>query len=498
MDIIAAYREVGTYRGAADICGTTHKTVKRVITKAEAGETPSRPLPVPVHNYDNVTELVAARVEASQGRISAKRLLPIAVTAGYAGSPRNFRRLVAARKALWRRDNHRGRRPAVWSPGEYLVIDWATVGGGLHLFCAVLAWSRWRFVAFATDEKATTTLALIAQALAAAGGVPAKVLADRMACLKGGVVANVVVPTPDYVRFAAHHGFAPDFCHANDPQSKGIVENLVGYAQRDLTVPLLTEADLAGRPVDAHSANTAAAAWCAEVNATLHSEISAVPTERLVTERAVLHSLPSLRLDIGPAPVTRTVDRLSCVRFASARYSVPTRLIGVKVHLLQQAGRLLVVEPRTGEVVADHPLTAPGEVSVLDVHYDGPRPAPSRGPRPKTPTERTFCGLGPDAEAFLIGAAAVGNTRLGAELDVLLALGAAHGHDLLTGALRRAVAFKRFRAEDVRSILAAGVGTAHPRPAGDALVIDLPTGPGRSLADYSLDRLNRTDQTVTR
>jgi len=27
------------------------------------------------------------------------------------------------------------------------------------------------------------------------GGVPGKVLADRMGCLKGGVVANVVVPT---------------------------------------------------------------------------------------------------------------------------------------------------------------------------------------------------------------------------------------------------------------------------------------------------------------
>ena len=30
MDIIAAYREVGSYRGAAAICGTTPKTVKRV------------------------------------------------------------------------------------------------------------------------------------------------------------------------------------------------------------------------------------------------------------------------------------------------------------------------------------------------------------------------------------------------------------------------------------------------------------------------------------
>ena len=271
----------------------------------------------------------------------------------------------------------------MWAPGEYLVIDWATVGGGLHLFCAVLAWSRWRFVAFAADERATTTLALIAEALAAAGGVPGKVLADRMACLKGGVVANVVVPTPDYVRLASHYGFAPDFCHAQDPESKGIVENLVGYAQRDLVVPLLTEAGVDGRPVSVHEANTAAARWCAEVNAAVHSEISAVPDTRLLTEREVLRPLPSLRLEIGPPPVTRKVDRLSCVRFASARYSVPTRLIGTTVRLVQNGGRLLIAEP-TGEVVADHPLTAPGEASVLDAHYAGPRPAPSRGPRPKT------------------------------------------------------------------------------------------------------------------
>lgn len=75
------------------------------------------------HNYDTVAELVAARVAKSHAGISAKRLLPIARTAGYDGSDRNFRRLVADAKRLWRSENHRGRRPAVWAPGEYLVID---------------------------------------------------------------------------------------------------------------------------------------------------------------------------------------------------------------------------------------------------------------------------------------------------------------------------------------------------------------------------------------
>ena len=62
------------------------------------------------------------------------------------------------------------------------------------------------------------------------------VLADRMGCLRSGVVANVVVPTPDYVRFATHFGFRPDFCEAADPESKGMVEHLVGYAKRYLMV----------------------------------------------------------------------------------------------------------------------------------------------------------------------------------------------------------------------------------------------------------------------
>jgi transposase len=479
MDIISAYREAGTYRGAAAISGTTPKTVRRVIARHEAGSgTPPRSLRE--HNYDVVAGLVAERVDKSSARISAKRLLPAARAAGYSGSPRNFRRLVAAQKQLWRRDHHRGRRPAVWSPGEYLVIDWGAEGG-LHVFCAVLAWSRVRFVRFAGDERSETTLAMLAECFEVLGGVPVKVLADRMACLKGGVVANVVVPAPEYLRFAAHYGFKPDFCEANDPESKGIAENLVGYAKSDLMVP---QAPFAGYT----AANEAAAAWCAEVNSAVHSEICAVPAERLVIERELLAPLPSLRASTG-RHVLRKVDRLACVRFGSARYSVPVRLIGTQVGIRAGDGRLLVIITGTGQVAAEHILVAPGEASVLDEHYGGPRPAPRRAVRPRTAAEKAFCAFGPVAEAFITGAAAAGNTRLGPELAELNTLRAAHGDDAFGAALARAVAFSRWRAADVRSILAAGPGTADPRTAGDALVLELPVVPVRPLSHYALGGL---------
>ena len=480
MDIISAYREAGTYRGAAAISGTTHKTVRRVIARHEAVTMPGRAMRG--HNYDGVAELVAVRVEKTAGRISAKRLLPAAQAAGYAGSARNFRRLVAQCKQAWRSEHHRGRRPAVWSPGEHLVIDWGSEGG-LHVFCAVLAWSRVRFVRFAADERSETTLAMLAECFEVLGGVPGKVLADRMGCLKGGVVANVVVPTAEYIRFASHYGFRPDFCEAADPESKGIVENLVGFAKADLMVPQAPFGDLT-------AANAAARAWCAEVNGVVHSEICAVPAERMLTERELLGPLPSLRASIGKM-TTRKVDRLSCVRFASARYSVPMRLIGAEVRLRTDDGRLLVIMSGTGQVVAEHTLVAPGEASVRDEHYGGPRPdTPRRAVRPKTPAEKEFCALGAVAEAFITGAAAAGSTRLGADLAELNTLRAAHGDQEFLAALDRAVAFCRWRPADVRSILAAGAGVPGPRvPAGDALILDLPAVPVRPLADYAIGAL---------
>lgn len=65
-------------------------------------------------------------------------------------------------------------------PGEHLVIDWCTEGGW-HIFCAVLPWSRWRFVRFARDQRAETTMGLLAECFKEMGGVSAVVLADRMA-----------------------------------------------------------------------------------------------------------------------------------------------------------------------------------------------------------------------------------------------------------------------------------------------------------------------------
>ena len=67
-------------------------------------------------------DAIAEKVRATDGRITAERLLPAARAAGYEGSARNFRRAVAEAKATWRRQR-RTCRPWVPAPGEHLVID---------------------------------------------------------------------------------------------------------------------------------------------------------------------------------------------------------------------------------------------------------------------------------------------------------------------------------------------------------------------------------------
>ena len=115
--------------------------------------------------------------------------------------------------------------------------------------------------------------------------------------------------------------------------------------------------------------------------------------------------LPSLRAEIGKV-VTRKVDRLSCVRFGSARYSVPTDRSVADVELRVEDG----VHRRrcTGGSSPSTSSSPPGRPRspTTTTAARGPRHAGRCGRRP--PTEKAFCALGPVAEAFIKGAAARG------------------------------------------------------------------------------------------
>ena len=94
-----------------------------------------------------------------------------------------------------------------------------------------------------------------------------------------------------------------------------------------------------------------------------HSEIAAVPAERLAEERRLLGVLPSLRLRIARAGVPQGRPAvLRAVRLGP--------LLGAdlrdrhQVEILTDDGRVPILTPVTGEILAEHRLVAPGEASV--------------------------------------------------------------------------------------------------------------------------------------
>ena len=320
VNIIDAYHETGSYRAAALMCGVTHKTARRAVERQQAGGPwvrRSRPV---TRNTDPVLSVLAKKVKDTDG----PHLGQAAAAFGAGGRLHGLGSQPAPGGG-----QDQDRAPAEAAPLSTLGSDPGSApghrldpGSGDAIFCAVLAWSRYRFVRFAANETRETTLALLAECFEELGAVPAVVLSDRMSCLKKGVVANVVVPHPEYVRFAAHFGFRPDFCESADPESKGVVEHLAGYVQVDLVVP----GEGFGGKLEL--ANRQARVWGLEVNGRVHSEI-------------------------------HKVDRLQTIRFGSARYS-PFTISTTAVQLGRRRGALRVRTETERTFLALGPPAPPG------------------------------------------------------------------------------------------------------------------------------------------
>lgn len=489
VEIVALYEELGSYRAVAGLVGCDHKTVKRYVELAgEAGQL--APVVRRCSVTDDFAELIADQVERSRGRVTARRLLRVLRAAGYEGSERSLRRAVAEAKQAYRERRAReGRvyRPWISAPGDWLLCDWGAAGRvptpagprPLSFFTSVLGYSRHRQLTFSCSERFGALAIGLASNLEQIGGVPGQVLFDNPKTVTAADVAGAAVLNPDMVRLASHYRFRPQTAIPGDPESKGKVEAVVRFTKSDL-IPYEGFSSL-------DEANETARAWCQEVNARPHSETKRPPVELLEVERPLLRALPSSRPAVACGE-ERKVDRLATIRFASARYSVPHRLVGKSVNVTTSDRDLVVLFE--GVPVAHHPLLAPGECSVIDAHYPTPPPSGARPLRPRTDAERAFLALGAEAEDYLRAAAAKGTARLHERIGEALALAASRGEPAARAALERATQFGRFGFRDLDSIADTIAATPPERSAAAAPLegLGLPVVPARSIQAYRRDQ----------
>ena len=199
MEIFEAFDLTGTAWSAAQLTGCDAKTVTRYVAVRDAGGDPLARAARP-RLIDGFMPKIEELVDRSKGKIRADVAHRKITAMGYRGSERSTRRAVAEVKAAWRAGRRRRYRPWVPEPGMWLQWDWGdgpqVRGRKTQLFCAWLAWSRFRVVIPAWDQQLGTLTWCLDQALRAAGGAPTYLLTD-----------NPRTVTMDHV--AGHPGAAP-------------------------------------------------------------------------------------------------------------------------------------------------------------------------------------------------------------------------------------------------------------------------------------------------
>jgi transposase len=466
VDILEAYDLTGSYRAAAELAGCDHHTVARYVKLRESGQSPESR----VHRARPIDEFlgkIEELVSRSGGRVRADVVHRRITAMGFVGGERTTRRAVAEVKARYQAGRRRVFRPWIAEPGLWLQFDWGEgprVGGRrTWLWCAWLAWSRFRVVIAVFDKTLPTVVSCLDTTLRRIGGVPAYALTDNEKTVTVEHIADVAVRNPEVVQVARHYGMSIRTCVPADPQSKGGSENTVKIAKADL-VP--TDANLLPEYRTFAELEAACRQFTEEVNARVHRETRRRPVDALAEERHRLHPLPGKPFTVAFG-TTRRVNWDATISVDGVRYSVPHHLVDTRVWARFHGDELIVttVDGDGPTEVARHPRSTPGRPSIVDAHYparanrDG-----DRTPRAHTAEEAAFLALGPGAAAWLVEAAAAGTRRVRRKMTEAVALAKLHGVARVDQALGTAAIAGRFADNDVIRILAHQAGHAGGEP----------------------------------
>ncbi len=460
MEIFASYDLTRCAWSAAQLVGCDPKTVQRYVDLRDAGLDPFRRTRR-ARLIDPHLEKVEQLVEDSHAKIRADVVHGRLQAMGFGGNERTTRRAVAAAKKAYRAGRRRSYRPWLPEPGKWLQFDWGdgprVNGRRTYLFCAWLAWSRFRVVLPTWDRKLGTLLACLDATLSRLGGAPTYVLTDNEKTVTTDRVAGVPVRHPVLVAAGRHYGLEVQTCEVADPESKGGSEATVRVAKADL-VP--TEANLLDEYGSFDELVGACERFCREVNGRPHSETRRTPADALAEERCHLHVLPREPYTAALGE-TRGVEDDQTIRYGSVRYSTPPGWVGEQVWCRVEGEELVIVgagEEGLQEVWR-HQLSVPGQPRILDEHYpDHPNGRGTLQPRlrPQRAEERAFLAIGEGAERWLRGAAASGAVRVRAKMAQATELALLFGSPQVDEALSQAAGAGRFGEDDLVSILSHG------------------------------------------
>jgi hypothetical protein len=203
MEILEAFDLTGSFRDAGELAGCSHHTVAAYVAKRDGGQLPGDGPVRRERIVDPWLAKIEEWVERSQGKVRADVCHEKLQALGFDGSDRTVRRAVAEAKRSFRSGRRRVYRPWIPEPGMWAQWDWGTgpvIGGrSTNLFCAWLAWSRFRVVIPTWDRTLPTVIACLDRAMRAFGGAPTYWLTDNERTVTIDHVAGIAVRHPQIV-----------------------------------------------------------------------------------------------------------------------------------------------------------------------------------------------------------------------------------------------------------------------------------------------------------
>ena len=343
----------GAKRIAREV-GCARNTVKRYLADGVWAPVRTRERP---KTLDPLADWVAERFGQHRGNADVVRQ-DLLREHGLVVSLRTVERAVAPlRQAL--RAEARATVRFETAPGEQLQIDFgerrvriAGVAEKLFFFVATLGYARRCHVRVFRHERQTAWFDGIESTFAAFGGVTETVLLDnaRALVLEARRRDTPAVFHPRLLAFAAHWDFRPVACAPYRARTKGKDERGVGYVKANA---------IAGHDFASFAALEAhLVAWTRDVaDVRTHGTTGEAPCVRFARDEA--HHLRPLadRPSFQPTREwTRRVQSDCTIELHRNWYSVPWRLLGETVRVVQHGVRLVI--QHGAAVVAEHALAA--------------------------------------------------------------------------------------------------------------------------------------------
>jgi transposase len=228
----------------------------------------------------------------------------------------------------------------VWQPRHEVPVGHGQTRRG-WVIVACLGYSRAGAGMLVFSKETEDLLAGIAGCLTRLVALPETLVWDRQA----GIHGHGGRPTDAFASFCGQLRVGWRFCEPADPQAKGAVERLQGYAE--------TNFEPGRRFANELDFQEQLDAWFDRINARTHKTLRARPVDRLAEEQRVMAPLPPQMPDVSRRWVMR-VPPDPYLRVDTNDYSLDPTLVGRRVEVGVDERQVLAAVLDTGELACRH------------------------------------------------------------------------------------------------------------------------------------------------